>query len=70
MLQECYYRKTIGVYTVTQHSVDKDTNKEVKDKILAKTIIACTECTEYSKIQGKLFKMANIYPHFGLLQYE
>ena len=70
MLQECYYGKTIRVYSVTQHSVDTVTNKEVKDKILAKTINACTERTEYSKIQGKLLKMANIYPHFGLLQYE
>lgn len=38
MLQECYYGKTIRVYTVTQYSVDTVMNKEVKDKILAKTM--------------------------------
>lgn len=38
MLQKCYYGKTIRVYTVTQYSVDTVMNKEVKDKILAKTM--------------------------------
>ncbi|XP_039716964.1 60S ribosomal protein L21-like [Pteropus medius] len=53
---QCHHDKTGRVYSVTQHAIGIVVNKQVKGKILAKSIIARIEHIKHSKSQDSFLK--------------
>ncbi|XP_054417033.2 large ribosomal subunit protein eL21-like [Pongo abelii] len=56
MPHKCYHGKTGGVYNVTQHAVGIVVNKQVKGKILAKSINVRIEHIKNSKSRNSFLK--------------
>ncbi|EHB06638.1 60S ribosomal protein L21 [Heterocephalus glaber] len=56
MPHKCYHGKTGRVYNVTQHAVGIVVNKQVKGKILAKSINVCIEHIKHSKSRDSFLK--------------
>nr|XP_034355491.1 60S ribosomal protein L21-like [Arvicanthis niloticus] len=57
---KCYHGKTERVYNVTQHAVGTTLNKQVKGKILAKSINVQTEHIKHLKSRDSFLKQVKV----------